>query len=283
MTNELEAIRKIDELYDDLVAKGVTIPDAYKRRDPIEPGREQKELAELKIEKLVKRLFKKQEALIRAWMDVQFLGRKQVISGPVNPPEDILDDPEFIAIIIALVVLLAKQGIEITNVDAGDIIDTIAIQGVIIDWATTFTTEWMKTLNKTTLDALQKALEKFATTPGMTIQDVIDLLPFDETRAQMVAITEVTNLYGQAAQLAGEQLARDNPGVRVIKTWWTNNDAIVRRCPVCWPLHGVSVKIKSKFVDGEGNKQIAPAAHPRGRCWISVRTDITKSVELQKK
>lgn len=281
MTKDLQAIRAINELHDDLVSEGVSIPDAYKRRDPIEPGREQKELAELKLEKLVTRLFKEQEKLIREWMELQFVGRKQIISGPTNPPNDLLDDPDFIATVIALVILFANQGIEITNVEAGNIIDTIAIQGVIIDWATVFTTEWMKTLNTTTLKALQSALELFASTPGMTIGDVIDLLPFDATRAKMVAITEVTNLYGQAAQLAGEQLARDFPGVRVIKTWWTNNDAIVRECPVCWPLHGVSVKIKSKFTDGAGNKQVAPAAHPRGRCWISVRTDISKSVELQ--
>ena len=99
----------------------------------------------------------------------------------------------------------------------------------------------------------------------------------------MVAVTEITRLYGKAAQLAGEELAKANPGVRVIKTWWTNNDAIVRECPVCWPLHGVSVKIKDNFVDGVGNEQEHPPAHPRGRCWISVRTDISKTVELQKK
>ena len=39
MTKDLEAIRNIDKIHDALVEDGVEIPDAYKRRDPKEPGR----------------------------------------------------------------------------------------------------------------------------------------------------------------------------------------------------------------------------------------------------
>ncbi len=281
MTNDLEAIRKILKLHDELVARGVPIPEAYKRRDPEEPGREEKELAEAKLQRLVTQLFKEQEERIKQWLEKGFITRKQV--QPPDPPDDIFDNEELRLALIALFIAFANQGVQITNIDSGDIIDTVALNGVVIDWASGFTTEWMAGLNETTRKALQKALELFITTPGMTIGEVIALLPFDKARAQMVATTEITNVFGTAAQFAGEQLARDNPNVRVIKTWFTNNDAIVRRCPVCWPLHGVSVKIKDDFIDGLGNKQVAPSAHPRGRCWMTVRTDITKSVELQKK
>ena len=137
----------------------------------------------------------------------------------------------------------------------------------------------MAGLNATTRGALQSALELFLTTPGMTVGDVMKLLPFDAIRAQMVAITEITRMYARSAQLAGEQLAKDFPGVRVIKTWHTNADD--RVCKICKPLDGVSVKIKQSFKGGLGGKYLHPPGHPRCRCWMSVRTDITKSVELQ--
>ena len=79
MTKDLEAIRKIHELTDTFAADGGVLPEAYKRRDPKEPGRAEKELAEAKLEKLVNRLFRFQEKQIREWMELQFIGRKQII------------------------------------------------------------------------------------------------------------------------------------------------------------------------------------------------------------
>ena len=127
LTKDLEAIRAVLKHYDACVEDGIVIPDAYKRRDPKEPGRAEKELAEAKLEKLVKQLFRAQEKQIREWMERQFIGAKQEKIDSTNPPDDILDDPAFIAVLIALVIQLANQGVEITNIEAGGIIDTVAI------------------------------------------------------------------------------------------------------------------------------------------------------------
>ena len=281
MTKDLEAIRKIGEIHDALVADGVKIPDAYKRRDPREPGRVEKELAEAKLEKLIKRLFAGQKKRIRTWLETQLPSLKQAELLLPEPPEDLFDDPAIQALIVALFVLALNGGIDIVNADSDDILNVLAAQTVALDFVTFSHAEWLAGLNDTTREALQSALDLFRTTPGMTIQDVMDLLPFEPHRLQRIAITEITRMYGKGAQIAGEQLAKDFPGVRVIKTWHTNADDIV--CPICRPLNGVSVKIKSTFTGGLGKQHLHPPAHVNCRCWMSVKPDINKTVRLQKK
>lgn len=278
---DLKAIRAIDELYDALVSDGVAIPDAYKRRDPLEPGRAEKELAEMKLEKLIRRLFAGQKKRIREWITLQFPARKQSELDPPEPPDDLFDDPIVQALIVALFILALNGGIDIANTESGDVIDVLAAQAVALDFVAFSHAEWLAGLNTTTRDVLQSALEMFRDVPGTTIRDVMNTLSgvFDESRIRKIAITEITRMYGKGEQIVGEQLAKEFPGVRVIKTWFTNNDEKV--CEICEPLNGVSVKIKDKFIGGRGNKHLHPPAHVNCRCWISVRTDITKSTELQ--
>ena len=278
MTQDLEAIRKIIRLRDDLVSQGSTIPDAYKGRDPKEPGREEKELAEMKLEKLVKRLFAGQKKRIREWLEMRYFERKA--ETPDEPPEDVFDDPVVLALIIALFIQAVNGGIDITNAGVDDIIDVAVIQPLVIDWVNVYGEKWLMDLNATTREVLQSALEMFKTTPGFTIKDVMDLLPFEDYRKQRIAVTEITRMYGKGQQLAGERLAKDHPGVRVIKTWHTNADD--RVCKICKPLNGISVRIMDMFMDEFGEAHLYPPAHVNCRCWMSVRTDILKSVELQK-
>ena len=51
----VDVYKAIDDIADFLVAQGVEIPDAYKRRDPREPGRTEKEMFEDKLARLVRR------------------------------------------------------------------------------------------------------------------------------------------------------------------------------------------------------------------------------------
>ncbi len=280
MTKDLEAIRNIDKIHDALVEDGVEIPDAYKRRDPKEPGREEKELAELKLEKLVKRMFAGQKKRIREWIKLQFPARKQIEPPLPEPPDELFDDPVIQALIVALFVLALNGGIDIANAESGDILDVLAAQVAALDFVTFSHAEWLAGLNDTTREALLSALELFRTVPGMTIRDVMDLLPFEEHRLQRIAVTEITRMYGKGEQLAGEQLAKDFPGVRIIKTWHTNADDLV--CKICKPLNGVSVKIKDTFTGGLGEEHLHPPAHVNCRCWMSVKPDINKKVRLQK-
>ncbi|KKK73190.1 hypothetical protein LCGC14_2896280, partial [marine sediment metagenome] len=130
------------------------------------------------------------------------------------------------------------------------------------EWASEYSFELITDINETTERALKKIFKSFIDTPGMTIGDVVSLLPYDESRALMIATTEITNAYAEAAQMAGEDLAEEFPDVRVIKQWWTNNDALV--CPICGPLHGQVVDIDKMFVNADlGLEFEKPTAHVR--------------------
>jgi hypothetical protein len=57
-------------------ARGVPLP--FKRRDPQEPGRREKELAELKLQRAMMRLFRAQAEAIEKWLEKEYPARKQV-------------------------------------------------------------------------------------------------------------------------------------------------------------------------------------------------------------
>ena len=67
------------------------------------------------------------------------------------------------------------------------------------------------------------------------------LLPlFGKTRADMIAITEITRIFAQ-----GNLAAWQSTGVVSGKRWQTANDE--RVCPLCGPLHGQIVELNSNF------------------------------------
>ena len=81
----------------------------------------------------------------------------------------------------------------------------------------------------------------------------------NRSRAEMVAVTEVTRAYAEANALVWRE-----SGVIERIRWHTANDEIVRACPVCWPLHKRTAPLDVGFA---GYKW--PPAHPRCRCWIT--------------
>jgi len=113
---------------------------------------------------------------------------------------------------------------------------------------------------------LQGIFKTFIDTPGMTIGDVVNMLPYTEVRALMIATTETTRVYAQAELLAGEALLKEFPGVQIIKRWWTNYDD--RVCELCQPLHGKEVEQGGLF----DSQFEGPPAHVGCRCWLSTTT-----------
>jgi hypothetical protein len=143
-----------------------------------------------------------------------------------------------------------------------------------VDWARKYAFDLIKDINKTTLEALQTAISTFVETPGFTIGDVVNMLPYDESRALRIAVTETTRAYAQANKLAGQDLKKEWPDMRIIKTWFTNNDDLV--CVKCAPLNGMEVEIDEPFVHPETGEEYdaPPDPHPWCRCWDQVTTDI---------
>ena len=117
----------------------------------------------------------------------------------------------------------------------------------------------MRGINETTRRAISDAVQQYASTPGMTMDDVARLLEptFGKRRASTIATTEITRAYSQAAQITQSQLA--NQGVIVKQQWVTWRDD--RVCPVCAPLHN-SFDWDTSFIFG-------PPAHVNCRCWLA--------------
>jgi len=268
----------IDAVYDYLTAKGVVFPDGYKRRDPDEPGRIEKEKAEDKLARLVRKLFSAQKESVTAWLEEQYPGRKfaQTI------PPDILKEEEIEAELFVLLLGFAVAGasllineIPVTELTAANITSLINMDTVktkTIEWIQSYGYDLVKGINDFTLKGIRDALDYFVSTPGFTVGDAIAMMPFDAVRAEMVAVTETTRAYAQGALRVAEQLMEDYPDLRVVKTWYTNRDDKV--CPYCKPLDNVTILADRKFAplgfDG-------PPAHPRCRCWMIPRVDILGS------
>lgn len=82
---------------------------------------------------------------------------------------------------------------------------------------------------------------------------------YSPVRAEMIAITETTRAAVEGERAFVEQNRVEN-GIEMIPIWQTENDEIVRRCPICWPRH------RKEITDG-----MYPPAHPRCRCWVTYR------------
>ena len=274
----IEVYKAIDDIADYLRSQGVEIPDAYKRRDPLEPGRTEKEMYEDKLARLVKKRFNTQKRIIAESLKWS-LPKKAVDDWMDRIPE--LSDPESEKRIFKLFVGAMEHGGQLFgesinfeldwtqyNQDASDQVKKYIFGDIDKDIAD----GWLAGLDEETLKGLKQQLTNFVEIQGYTIGDVMRGLPFEEYRLQRIAVTEITRLYGSAEQLAGEQLMREFPDVPVIKTWFTNNDDLV--CDICGPLNMQSVLVNEMFVDDFGDTHEMPPAHVNCRCWMSSRTKI---------
>jgi hypothetical protein len=168
----------------------------------------------------------------------------------------------------------AQDGVDLFSQNVTQGMDYNLINRRAADWVRNYSFDLIKNkdgtgIDDTTRKALQTTLENFVETPGMTIGDVMDRLPFDENRVQMIARTEITRTYAQADQLSGEALAEKYPDAEVIKQWHTNADSLV--CPDCAPLNNQEVGIDEPFHnDDNGEDYDNPGdTHPGCRCWRS--------------
>lgn len=130
-------------------------------------------------------------------------------------------------------------------------------------WASRYTYDLVKQLDDTTRKVIQRAVSKFAETPGMTRGELVGLLEpaFGRARAEAIAVTEVTRAYSASVNEYQAELAAE--GIQTERVWHTANDELV--CPICGPKNGRPEKEwRDKFPDG-------PPAHVNCRCAESTR------------
>ena len=124
-----------------------------------------------------------------------------------------------------------------------------------VDWARRYTFDLVGGLTDTNRQTLQSAISAYYE-QGQTMGDLERRLmnTYSRTRAEMIAVTEVTRAASEGEQQIARELAQQ--GINLVPVWQTNNDGLV--CPICGPKHNREIK------DGQ-----YPPAHPRCRCWVN--------------
>jgi hypothetical protein len=240
-----------------------------KMRDKREPGRRRKEQAELRLSMIIRRMFRRQKARVQAQLEAQHPGRKALAT---LDNIDISDD-EAMAELIAEIIIATRDGVNLFDEGMNLTLDYTVTNTEAAEWARKYAYDLVKDIDAKTVDALQQAISAFVETPGMTIGQVMDMLPFDEQRAQRVATTEITRAYAQGQQMAGNELAKEYPDVKVKKRWFTTQQDIV--CELCRPLDGMEVDIDENFYEPDNEYQDGnPPRHVGCMCWLSEYTDI---------
>ena len=230
-------------------------------RDRREPKRREKLVLEERIRRLLLKRFRRQRGKVEAYLQMMPQMKDYVL------PNDLFDDEEN-GELIRLMLKGAAGGIEqfAETVTIG--YDWSQVNMSAAEWAAAAVGELITAIDEVTRKAIQKAIELFITTPGMTIGDVMGAMPFGEERARTVAVTEITRAYAQGQLMAGEELRKAYPDVKVTKVWNTNADDFV--CDICGPLDGEEVGIDEEFEGGISE----PPAHVNCRCWMQTRTRI---------
>lgn len=250
--------------------RGIPLPEGLKMRDMREPYALEKNKLERKMNGFWRGVFKRQAAQVEYWMNSAFFGRKAV--PEIELPEDLIGETdEELRELILLLFEGAGYGLAQMELELALGLDYTLTNVEAAAWARLHAGTLIKGINKTTVEAVRKGLGMFVETPGFTIRDFMDLLPFDEKRSLRVAVTEVTNAYAEGQKVAAETAAKQYPDVPVYKTWFTNNDD--RVCDICGPLNGVEVPKDQPFVS-RGMEFDKPAAHVHCRCWVGYRTRI---------
>jgi hypothetical protein len=271
-----KAYENIDKMADALAKRGVHLPAAYKRRDPREPMRVEKEMFEDKLAALIDKLFAAQAKKIRQHVEPLAVGRKAVPKVPL----DVFTDKEIEAAILSILITMAQAGISIFDSQVEIGFDLAVFNAAAVEWARNHAGLLITQINNTTLKAVQEAIALFLETPGMTLGQLMDMLPFGEVRSRLIAVTETTNAFAQSELIAAKKLQKEFPDVIVERIWFTNNDPEV--CVICRGLDGEKVRIGEKFVSRTtGGEYLTAGSPPTGphigdRCWVTHRTSIGK-------
>jgi len=283
MTTHLR--KATNTIIDKLTSIGVRLPFKLQRRDPKEPGREDKEALERKIYKLYCSKFLIEKTLVEENLLRLAPNRKSLFGFDEDyymaQLGGVWDNEELEAQLGNLLVLATMNGVSLFEASATIGMDYTTVNMTAGDWARKYagllitggkdpiTGDVIRSIDTKTRDVIRTIIGDFIDTPGMTIGDAVKQISaagFSDDRAMMIATTETTKAYAMADNIAGQQMKKEFHDVRVVKRWFTNNDD--RVCPICGPNHLVTVELDEPFPSGD----YQPPGHPRCRCWRSTTT-----------
>ena len=142
------------------------------------------------------------------------------------------------------------------------------------EWAIRYGEQLTGELAKTTTPRIQRLISDWVSN-GESLSTLINRVQdgylYSEDRARTIAVTEVTRAFAQ-----GNLEAWRASGVMALKRWNTGVDELV--CPICRPLHRMTVPINDQFPGGYDG----PPAHPRCRCFLSATVDDAVEEEMSR-
>lgn len=159
--------------------------------------------------------------------------------------------------------------------------DSMLAQPIGVDWALVnegavtfardYTFELVEGVNRHSERTLRKAVSAYyerEQTIGDLQRSISHL--YGPTRAEAIAVTEITRAAAEGEYQIAKELRKQ--GVDMVATWVTNADEIVRKCPICWPLHrrkasGLDALGKPYWIHPNNGNSYQHPAHPRCRCW----------------
>lgn len=256
---------------DYLEERGVKSP--LPRRDKREPGRREKEVLDERFVRLLRKKFREQAQRIQRTLEMQFPERKATLPIDLNIfDDDLEDDPEIMAELMRIYRDAIRRGL-ILYADKNAIgINYDQVNYRLNKWINNYAYDLIREIDDFTKQVLKRAIQDFASTPGFTIRDIMDQLPFTDERAMRVAVTEITRAFAKTEAEAGKELKDNYPDVEVVKVWYTNRDDLV--CEICGPLENLEIQIDETFYEPGDYTDGDPPAHPNCRCWIDTRTRI---------
>jgi len=142
---------------------------------------------------------------------------------------------------------------------------TDAAQDRVVDWLVDYVPMETRLIDATTAERIKKVIDAYRQTSGMTSQDVADMIrpSVDPARALMIARTETVRAQTQANVIYQGYLRER--GLNYERTWITENDELVSKCPICFPLHNTPESTWPSDVAG------GPPGHPNCRCSTALR------------
>ena len=120
------------------------------------------------------------------------------------------EEEELLAVLLPLIKGDVVDGVaiaaEVLEAEYGIVLDWSLSNAEAVEWARQYAAELVKGINGTTKEALKRSISSWLDTPGATMGDLYDeiegLYPFGRSRAEGIAVTEVTRAYGEGKEKA---------------------------------------------------------------------------------
>lgn len=269
--NLLALHQHLIQMADVLAIDPTAYPPELKARDKAEPFLDEKQAAERALFVALQSFFAAQAR--RIFDAIQ--ARALTIERKANPFDDLLNDDFWAkedlllrARLVDFYARNARRSVQLNNAWTAKrfniIFDDTLTNPEAAAWARQYGARQVTHINATTRRVIRNETATWIETPGATLRDLMDVLPFSEQRAARIATTETTSAFANGERILTERLQETYPSLKIVRIWHTNNDSLV--CSLCGPLNGKQIDAGKQFYS-KGEWFDGPPRHVGCRCW----------------